>query len=181
MKKLSIFACIICMLVLASCNFINKPQMVVYYDDFYSESPIATEPDTMKSYLDKDSIVKNKVPLSDWEYINSHILETHKHKNSIPEPHMVVKTDSLLFFVGGREEAYNENYDSIAITPKAIYLILKYSNYFNKITREDLQYHPLILKFGIPKEHCFEYKELNFLEWKKRIERMVTYHLQPEN
>ena len=60
--------------------------MVVYYDDFYSESPIATEPDTMKSYLDKDSIVKNKVPLSDWEYINSHIQETHKHKNSIPEP-----------------------------------------------------------------------------------------------
>ena len=61
------------MLVLASCNFINKPQMVVYYDDFYSESPIATEPDTMKSYLDKDSIVKNKVPLSDWEIGRAHV------------------------------------------------------------------------------------------------------------
>lgn len=181
MKRLSIFACIIFMLALASCNFFNKPQMEVYYDDYYSESPIATEPDTMKSYLDKDSIVKNKVPLCDWQYINSHIKVTHKHKNNIPEPHMVVKTDSLLFFVGGREEAYDENYDSISITKKAIYLILKHSNYYNKINRDDLQYLTLVKKFGIPKGHCFEYENLNFFEWKDRITRMVTYHLQPED
>lgn len=78
MKKISIFACIICILVLASCNFINKPQMEVYYDDFYSESPIATEPSTMKSFKDvkinKDSGITWGNNFQ-WGYFNATLLK----------------------------------------------------------------------------------------------------------
>lgn len=180
MKRLSIFACIICMLALASCNFFNKPQMEVYYLEPLSERSCAIEPDTLLSFLNKDSIVDKEIPKEDWNYINSHIKKTNKQKNVVCEPEMVIKKDSLIFFINDLG-AFDRNYDSIDISPKAIYLIQRYSSYYNKVSRDDLQYFDLIKKYGIPKDHFCEYDRMSSNELFYWHRKSTTYHLQPED
>lgn len=181
MKKNPFYACSIFMLALASCNFFNKPQMEVCYQEPNSDNVIAMKPDTLLKYLDKDSIVDKEIPIEDWNYINSHIKKTNKHKNYILEPRMVIRIDTLIFFIDYWIGAYDRNYDSIDISPKAIYLIQRYSSYYNKINRDDLQYFNLIKKYGIPKDHFCEYKKMSFYEKLHCFGKMPTYHLQPED
>ena len=180
MRKLSIYTCIICMLALVSCNFFKKPQIEVCYQDPSSDKVIAMEPDTLLKYLNKDSIVDKEIPIEDWNYINSHIKKTNKHKNFIIEPSMALRIDTLVFFIDYGTGAYDRNYDSIAISPKAIYLIQKYSSYYNKVSRDDLQYFDLIKKYGIPKDHFLEYARMSFYERLHCFRKSTTYHLQPE-
>ena len=58
--------------------------------------------------------------------------------------------------------AYNDNYDSMSISPRAIFLLRKYSNYYNHILPEDLKYLKDIQKYGQPDN--YHYIEKNLIE-----------------
>lgn len=167
------------LLIFCSCK---KAQLEVHYIDPGVEFSCAKTTDELKKYLNADSIETKEVPTKDWEYIIGNIKQTGIRKKEIREPWIMVKTPSFLFFLDQFQQcAYDENNDSIAISAKAIYLLLKHSDYYNKISREDLEYESGIKKFGIPDNYQFIFDKMSFLELRHYASRSITYHLQADD
>lgn len=191
MNKVSLYVTsIICMMMLlASCNInlCKKPQLEVYYVNPYTDFSTAITPKELKEFLNYDSIAYKEIPKEEWNYINSNIKKTNIRKKSISMPLVIVKSDSLIFYIdriNNNPSAYDENYDSISITQKAIYLLLKDADYYNKMTLDDLKDEDFIKKFGIPKDYKFRYDDTDDYDdgvIRKPINRKITYHLQPDD
>lgn len=156
--------------------------VLIHYIDPGVEFSCAMTTDELKKYIDFDSIETKNIPTKDWEYIIGNIKQTGIRKKEIREPWIMVKTPSLLFFLDQFQQcAYDENNDSVSFSPKAIYLLLKHSDYYNKISREDLEYESGIKKFGIPDNYYFMFDKMSFPELLHYHERSITYHLQADD
>lgn len=135
--------------------------------------------DDLKNFMKKSCGQKVKmIPQKDFEFIIDNITVTSQKKKKVFEPYMLVQTFFKTIYIDYWHGAYDENMDSVAISPKAIYLLRKYSDYINQILPEDLQDDQDVKNFGIPKDYHYIEVSLDTLYKYHRIPNFV-YKLVP--
>lgn len=161
MKKYTFLIGILC--ILFFCFFQKKTNRIqISYLDHSIETTYDISTTELEKTFETDSVQYAYVPKCAILYIIKNIQKTKKKKKSISEPRMIIKINNNKFYIDSWFGAYDANYDSISITPRAIFLLRRYTNYYNHILPEDLKYLKDIQEFGLPSN--YHYQERRLLE-----------------
>lgn len=156
--------CIICTLcnIMTHCTSKSEYIEVCYYDDG-RENVSSVPPDSFKNsfanYKADTFYIQNDVFDSIW---NGFKVTNIKNRINEPNTRFSVTCGEDQYFIDYFFYAYNEKYDSIAVSRRIIYLLRRASGYYNRIPLEDLIYNSEIKEFGIPKE--YHYSQPQFRE-----------------
>lgn len=144
----------------------SEQKIVVFYIHPNAERSCALTIEGIDTLSKKIGTVERKYVCSDdFKYICDNIRKTSVRKNDIYEPRMIIETASLTFYIDSQFDAYDKNFDSISIPPRAIYLIRKYSGYYNEVDYDDLKYIKDIRMFGVPSN--YHHQEITIEERRK--------------
>lgn len=145
----------------------SEQKIAVFYIHPNTERSCALSIEGIDTLSEKTETFERTYACSqDFKYICDNIRKTSVRKKDVYEPRMIIKTAFLTFYVDSEFGAYDKNFDSISIPPRAIYLIRKYSGYYNKVDYEDLKYKKDIEKFGIPSN--YQHQEITIEELLKK-------------
>lgn len=157
LKFLLLSFCVICTLcnVLVCCTANSEYIQVCYYDDG-RENISSVSPDSFKNsfvnYKADTFYIQNDVFDSIW---NGFKVTKIKNRTFEPDTRFCVTCGEKQFFIDYFFYAYDENYDSVAVSRRTIYLLRSSSGYYNRIPLEDLDYNSEIKEFGIPKDYHY--------------------------
>ena len=136
--------------------------MKVYYFDAGDEFSSGIPTSEFKKHFKHSAIDKIVIPEQEFDSIYYGFQKTSKKKTWEPECRFCVSVSCGDVYTNRTSDAFAKDYDSISVSPRVIYLLKKYCDYYNRIEYEDLEFEPEIKVFGIPDN--YKYKQPRFKE-----------------
>lgn len=155
-KKILLLLCILCAICnfMTFCSFKSEYIEVCYYR-YGLETPISIPPDSFqRSFINckADSLYISKEFFdSIWNGFKATKVKTETEWDT----RFWIKLDNKQYFMDNFYNTYNENYESVALSHRIVYLIRKAIGYYNDIPIEDMDSEYDIKEFGIPKDYHY--------------------------
>ena len=160
MKQCIYFLYLIVFVTFFSCS--NTHCMKVYYFDAGVEFSSGIPTNDFKKHFKHSTIDKIVIPKQEFDSIYYGFQKISKKMTREPECWFCLNVNCGEVYTNSLGDAFTKSYDSVSVSPRVIYLLKKYCDYYNRIEYEDLEFEPEIKVFGIPDN--YKYKQPHFKE-----------------
>lgn len=160
MKQCVFFLYFMLFVTFVSCS--ETHCMKVYYFDAGVEFSASIPTNEFKKHFKRVAIAKAFVPKQEFDSIYYGFTKTSKKKSWEPECRFCLTVSCGDVYINRNSDSFTKDNDSVSVSPRVVYLLRKYCDYYNRIEYEDLEFEHEIKAFGIPDN--YKYKQPQFKE-----------------